>query len=81
MGTVAAQGQSRGSIRGTFVPMNRAMPSSAASPPASDGPDRVPSTRRERAGIAAFVVVAVVATAVWLVLLAWLIALAIRQLV
>ena len=81
MGTVAAQGPSRGSIRGTFVPMNRAMASSTASPPVSDGSDQVPASRRERAGIAAFVVVAVVATAVWLVLLAWLIALAIRQLV
>ena len=58
------------------------MSETAAGPPLSEvGPDPDGSGHgHERAGVIAFVVVAVVATAAWLVLLGWLISLAVREL-
>lgn len=48
------------------------MSDTAAPRPLSDsGPSADESSMRERLGVAAFVVVAVVATATWIVLLAW----------
>ena len=60
--------------------MNRAMAPSATSGRLTDPADPTPTSRRERLGIAAFVVIAVVATAAWLVLLGWLVTWAVRNL-
>lgn len=53
----------------TLVPMKPAMGETAAIPDATE-PEFHP-TMRERLGIAVFVLVAVVATATWIVLLVW----------
>jgi hypothetical protein len=52
--------------------MNVPMSDAAAPRPLSDsGPSADESSMRERLGVAAFVLIAVVATASWIVLLAW----------
>lgn len=60
--------------------MSAAMPDPAPSQRlAADGhPSDNPYNGRERAGVVAFVVVAVAATAAWLVLLGWLLVLLVR---
>ena len=61
------------SIPGTLLPMQGTMSESAANPTLSDpgGDGNIRPSVRERLGVAAFVVVAVVATATWIVLLVW----------
>jgi len=59
--------------------MNAAMPEPAPTQRlATDGHPSGDGNGRERAGVVAFVVVAVAATAAWLVLLGWLLVLLVR---
>ena len=60
------------SIPGTLLPMQGTMCETAANPAPIDPSDgNLRPSVRERLGVAAFVVVAVVATATWIVLLVW----------
>ena len=60
--------------------MNRAMATPATSRRLTDPIEPAPASRRERLGVAAFVAVAIIATAAWLVLIGWLVAWAARNL-
>ena len=66
---MTAHGWSRHSTRITLVPMNPAMSETATLHESTEAEFR--PTARERLGIAAFVLVALVATATWIVLLVW----------
>ena len=66
---VTAQRWSRRWTRGTLVPMNASMSETAAIQDTAEA--ELHPSMRERLGIAAFVLVAVVATATWIVLLVW----------
>jgi len=72
-GALPAHGWRQRSTRDTLVPMGAQMGETAVTPTLPEaGPEpEFRATARERLGIAAFVLVAVVATTTWIALLVW----------